>query len=112
MARILGQAGTPITQATIAAIAAQVWDFENRLVSWGPSSLTVASVVFNSLIQQDPRWEAAGGDAAGYNFLWEIPALALSMPGNRMRADVKFAPVTGEQFVVPFEGQLVPVFIP
>lgn len=112
MARILGNAGTPITVATISSISAAVRDLDYNAVTYGPSALTVASVVFNSYVQNDLRWFEAGGDALGYNFLWVVPAIALGMAGLRMRADVKFVPVSGENFVVPFEGSLVPVYIP
>lgn len=109
MARILGSAGTPITQATLSAIAAQVKDLDYGSVSYGPTALTISTTVFDSLVQNDPRWTL---DAKGYNFLWTAPALALSIAGQRARADVKFTPVSGEVFVVPFEYNLVPVYIP
>lgn len=112
LARALGNAGTPITRASIASMSLQVRDLDYSQVSYGPAALVVATCVFDSCVQNDQRWIQEGGDATGYNVLVLIPALALSMPGKRVRADVKFVPVAGENFVIPAEANLVPVYIP
>jgi hypothetical protein len=88
--------------------------------------LTISDVIFDALQQADPRWiqDSAltpGSDGAyGYNFAWMVPASLLAYTNtfdvqdnpvtHRIRADVKFTPVTGEPFVVPFEFPAVPVF--
>ena len=110
--RVLGLAGTPITQATISSITAETLDLEyGRAVVWGPNALTVASVVYNSLIQNDQAWYEAGGDSLGYNFKYTFPAAALAIAGKRIRFDVKFIAATADQFIVQAEGNMRPTWI-
>ncbi len=121
IARILGNLGTPITRATIASISYVLTDLTNGLTS-GSGTFTVATVVFDNLVQNDPRWTAdspqvPGKDGrTGYNFLATIPAAdfsATQLTGapappwqpplpRKWQVDVHFTPVSGEPFVVPF----------
>ena len=89
----------------------QVWDLDYSVAVYGPTALTVSQIVYNSL-QYTLPWAEAGGDTIGFNVLVVAPAVALSMAGRRMRADVKFVPVTGENFVMQAEANLSPTYIP
>jgi hypothetical protein len=109
IARIYGQNNVPINQESLSSIMAQVTDLDYNSVVYGPTALTISQVVFESLVNNDPRWTL---DNIGYNFLWVCPALALSMSGENGQTDIKFTPVSGEVFVAPFTYQLSPVYIP
>lgn len=92
----------------------------------GSGSLTVASVVFDSLQQSDPRWtrdNAQTPDAwglFGYNFATELPAslfpatsttaAAILAAPKEYQADVIFTPASGQAFRVVFRWTAVPVF--
>lgn len=102
MARVYGQTGAAITQAAISAITATFYDIDDEdspVAIGSPASLTVASVVFDTL-QTDSRWTK---DATGYNFRYDVPATYTATPG-KVRCEVKFDPASGENFHVVFEG--------
>ena len=109
--RVYGWGAVPITQASIQSMTMQVWDLDYMVPTYGPTVLTVSQVVYNSL-QVTPQWLEAGGDQIGFNVLVVAPAVALSMAGRRMRCDVKFVPVTGENFVMQAEANLSPTYVP
>lgn len=118
MARILGNAGSPIVRNDISTIGYTVRDLTTgQTVASG--SLTVASVVYNSLQQSDPRWEVDNEDTPGpdmrwgYNFAATLPASAFAslftvepadwqvpyeVRPHRVRITVEFTPVSGEKF--------------
>jgi hypothetical protein len=107
MARIKGQTGSNITQASISTITATFYniDDEDAPVAIGsPASLTVASVVFDTL-QTDSRWTK---DATGYNFRYDVPATRTGTP-CKMRVEIKFVPTTGEPFHDVWEGTVAPI---
>jgi hypothetical protein len=127
MARILGNLGTPITRASIASITYNVQDL-NTLLSTGNGVLTPANVIFDSLQQNDPRWDKdsavrSGKDGQwGYNFLnlfsrTLFPAFDVdnttsppTVKPHRYRIDVTFVPVSGENFLAMFEGIALPTW--
>jgi hypothetical protein len=104
MARIRGNNGLPLTQASVASIALTVTDTTTGIATFaGP--LAVAASVFNSLQQSDPRWtrdsaDYPGADGSwGYNFSCVVPAAALPN-AVRYQTDVVITPVAGEPFRV------------
>lgn len=102
MDRVKGQTGSYITQASISAITATFYnidDEDNPSAIGSPVSLTVASVVFDTL-QTDSRWTR---DATGYNFRYDVPATFTATP-CKMRIEVKYDPASGENFHVVWEG--------
>jgi hypothetical protein len=124
LARILGNGGRPITQASLASVAIQVTD---TVTGTGVLlSESVAATVFDSLVQNDPRWTKdtaayPGPDGAwGYNFLATIPAAnsfgGTSLDGtgatvmNRMQADCIVTPVSGQPFRVVFQWEPIRVY--
>ena len=117
LARVLGQNGAPITQATITSIAWTLTDLTAG-AALASGTFTVASAVFDSL-QLDPRWAA---DGVGYNFLGTLAAsnFALASPSagvpgqapapRRYQCDVAFTPASGEAFRVVFQFSALSVF--
>lgn len=119
MARVRGNGGGLITRASLSTITYTVRDLTNATTIASAQSLTVASVVFDSLQQADPRWSRdsaayPGGDSThGFNFLATIPAShfddvtvdssTYDVTSHRYRVDVKFTPTSGEAFIIPFE---------
>lgn len=126
MARVLGQPGTPITQASLSTITYAVSDLTTGVNLSKGNPLTISAVVFDALVQNDPRWtkdtaKAPGADGlAGYNFLATIPATAftakdidavsLLLRSHRYRVDVLFTPITGQPWVQAFEFTAVANF--
>jgi hypothetical protein len=95
---IAGNAGTPITQATLSSIAWKVtrYQVDGKTVdlATGSGSLTISAVVFDTPQTTDPRYDIADG----YNFLATLPASAFQVGGYRHRIAITFVPVSGEQF--------------
>jgi hypothetical protein len=118
LARLLGNLGTPVTKATLSGIAYKVSDLTTGLVP-GTGTFTVATSIFDALVQNDPRWvrdsaRAVGPDGLyGYNFLATLPAATFPaalltgranlIPPDKLHCDVTFTPTSGEAWVVPYE---------
>jgi hypothetical protein len=114
LARLRGQDGSLVTQASLTSIAYSVANLtEGEVV--GTGSLTVSTCVYDSL-QTDARWtqdtaSRPGPDGAtGYNFAATLPAslfpettltsaVARSAP-PRVQVDVTFTPTSGQPFRV------------
>lgn len=81
MARVTGSDGTALQQADISTITYSTFDLNDPSTAVADGvSLTVASVVFDTLQTSDARWTA---DTTGYNLGWTAPA-SLFPTGNRM----------------------------
>jgi hypothetical protein len=107
LGRITGHDGQPITPASIAAIAVEVWDIETdppgRIA--GPTSLAAGSVVLASLTK-DARWQE---DDVGYNFRHELPAE--SFPDAKVyRVEYKLTPTAGAVFRIAYELEAVRMY--
>ena len=102
MARIKKASGAYIQQVDISSISLEVWriypDTRQPGRTAGPTSLTVASVVFDTL-QTGGLWEV---DEDGYNFLYEVANSAFNDEGV-FRVEARFTPVSGQSFVVKWE---------
>lgn len=129
LARLLGNAGTPVTQASLTSIGYTVTDTTNGLAV-GTGTFTVSASVFNGLQVNDPRWTfdtalSPGRDGlTGYNFLATLPASLFAVTAltaapaapwqpvqpRTFQADVAFTPVSGERFTVVFRWQEVQVY--
>lgn len=101
LARVVGNAGTAITQASLTAITAKVFDLDSTTpdTAVATPTVTISSAVFDTL-QTDDRWDA---DDTGYNFKFEVAASAFSTGGRRYRIEFLFDPTSGENFWVVFE---------
>lgn len=93
LARILGAAGAPVTQLSLASIAYAVQDVTTG-VQIGTGTLTIGTVIFDTL-QTDAVWTK---DAVGYNFKATLASTLFANGGDTYQIDVKFVPVTGQQF--------------
>jgi hypothetical protein len=119
LARILGNAGNPITQSDITSIAWTARDL-NTGVTISTGTFTVATSVYNSLQQSDGRWTvdsqyAPGHDRRwGYNFAGTVPAatfanlfdvdpLTFRVTLHRVQVTVAFTPASGEPFRQAFQ---------
>lgn len=99
MARVVGNAGANIVQADIQSIARNV--FIGTTLDAGPTALTVATVVFDTL-QTDARWSI---DSTGYNFRDDVAAAIFATGDTRYRLEYAFTPASGEVFQVVFEAK-------
>ena len=99
MARVRDSAGNLIAQGTISTVHYAVYNKRTGASVVASTSLTVSSVVFNSL-QTDSRWTV---DSTGYNFRHNVAASTLSAGDTIYRIEYKFTPTSGEVFHVVFE---------
>ena len=98
MARVVGAAGTAITQATCSTITYVVVDIATgTTVSNG--SLTIASVVFDTL-QTDSIWTK---DTTGYNFKTVLTAAMVPTGGATYRVEVKITPTSGQPIWLTYQ---------
>lgn len=96
MARVLGQDGEAVTQASLDSIAMTSMDLDDYS-SVTTATLTISSVIFDTLQTADPRWTA---DQRGYNFLYAVPAAAIPSPGKTYRVGLLFTPSSGQPFAL------------
>lgn len=94
LARIVGNAGTNITIATISAITCNVYDLVLGGTAIVSPTVTVATSVFDT-VQTDAIWTA---DTIGYNFKHDLPATSFPVGGHTYRIEYKFTPVSGQVF--------------
>ena len=96
LARIRGNSGALITQASLASVACKVISPRSGAVLAMPA-VAVSSSVYDAL-QAGGQWE---GDATGYNFLHVVPASAFPEPGVYL-VEYTFTPVSGGPFTLHF----------
>jgi len=96
MARVTGQDGEAITQASITAITCTVFQAGTSV---GTPAVVVADSVFDTL-QTDSRWTI---DDTGYNFRHDVPAVSFATGDKIYRLEYKFDPAAGENFHIVFE---------
>jgi hypothetical protein len=92
MARILAVSGSAILQANVSTIAYSVFDKSDPTTATATGTLTIASVIFDTL-QTDSRWTK---DETGYNFAWNVPASIFATGDKTYRIEVKITPTSGE----------------
>lgn len=102
MARVLGNAGTAITQASLSSISYKVFDLhgDTPTTATQTGTLTISAVVYDTLQTSDPRWTV---DTTGYNFLYTAPASWFPDAPRTYRVELKFTPATGEVFWLVYE---------
>lgn len=131
LARIRGVAGQLVTVASLSSISYTVTDLTAGVQIASNQPLPAPVVIFDALIQGDPRWTRdtpsfPGPDgASGYNFATTLPAslfaqTSLARVGNnplqsdphRWQVDVAFMDVSGNVFRVVFAFTPVPTWQP
>ena len=104
MARVVGQAGTAVTQASLTSIAYKVFDLDGATpdTATATGTLTVATAVYDTLQTSDSRWTV---DTTGWNFLDTVAAASANLPtgDHRYRVEYVFTPASGQTFRVVFE---------
>ncbi len=96
LARVTGNAGTNITQASLTSITYAVYDRSvNPVTAVNTGTLTIASVVYDTLQTTDDRWDV---DTTGYNFAYTFPGTLFPSGNREYRVEVKFTPTSGEAF--------------
>jgi hypothetical protein len=107
LARIRNINGNYLQQSDVALIQLTVYDRNNNLaVVYGPVSLTVSQVVFNSLQLNPVTWTV---DATGYNFLYRIAGAAGFPNATDLRVDVIFTLTDATSFPVQYNLTVQPV---
>ena len=101
LARVVGQAGSAVTQASLSSITCKVFDLQGAAPGTAVSepTVTISSAVFDSL-QTDARWTE---DATGYNFAHQVASSVVADGGHAYRVEYKFTPASGQTFYVVFE---------
>ena len=77
--------GANATQSTVSAITWKAFDVTDPDTVYDSGTLTVSSVVFDTL-QTDGRWSE---DWTGYNFRHEVAATVFATPDKRYRIEHK-----------------------
>lgn len=105
MARITGNAGTNITQASLTSIKLRVFDLDDDGAEVGAeATLTISSVVYDSLQTSDPRWTV---DSTGYNFLYTIPAARFPTGPCLALCQFVITPTSGDPFPFVCKGDVL-----
>ena len=92
MARVLAISGSVITQATISSATVKVYDTDSGNALTYSATLTVSSVVYDTLQTSDSRWTV---DATGYNFAYSVPAAAFAHGGRTYQVEIRLVPTSG-----------------
>ena len=99
LARIEGTDGVDILQADLAAIYIVVKIDGVQTYSNGAATLTIASVIFDTL-QNDGRWKE---DTTGFNFEHTVPKEAFTSIGT-CRVEYIFEDSSGNRWPLTYEG--------
>ena len=131
LARIQGNDGNLITQASISSIAYRVADVSNG-TQGSSTALTVSASVYNTLQRNDPRWNMDSEDAPGADGRWgfnfeatiprsEFPVSSLTDADTstedydepapiQYQVDVTFTPASGQVWTAVFRLKALPVY--
>jgi hypothetical protein len=105
LARVIGQAGSNITQASLSTITYAIYAAETG-TSVATGTVTISSSVYDTLQTSDARWTH---DTTGYNFTHALTASNFASGDKRYRVEYKFTPVSGEVFWLVCELQALQV---
>ncbi len=130
MARMVGQNGQLVTIASITSpIQYSVRDLTAGSTTTALATLgTPASLLYDNLQQNDPRWSIDSADEPGedgrhgYNFLATLDSGLFTafdveseepykVTPHRWQVSVVFTPVSGEPWHVPFQFTAVPTWV-
>lgn len=108
-ARVQDQDGTDLVQSSLSSITYTIFDnsvptLPEALSGYTDLPLVITSVVYNSL--QTP---SGGGLTSQYNFRHILAAAAIAdtIP---LRVEYKFVPTSGEQLIIAFNLQVIPMY--
>lgn len=106
LARVMSADNTIIQQSEVTSITCKVFNLDTTTpgTAVATPSVTVASVIFNSLQEAagTGRWDY---DTTGYNFKHQLPATAFATGNARYRIEYEFDPATAgeENFMLIYE---------
>jgi hypothetical protein len=112
LARVVGNAGVPITQATLSTLEYALTNLGSppgvSVTTGTLTALTISSAIFDQLQQSDPRWTRDSETSPGVDGLWGYNfratlAASLFTSNSRQHVDIVFTPLTGEPFRQTFE---------
>lgn len=106
MARVYGNTGVAITQASLTSITCSVYNLATE-TSIATPTVTISTSVFDTL-QTDARWTF---DPTGYNFRFEVAASAFASPNVIHIVHFIFDPTSGENYGVGFEVTTKGIFV-
>lgn len=86
--------GSNIVQTDLSSISRSIYNGSSGALISGPTALTVANVIFDTL-QVDGRWSK---DSTGYNFRDDIGSTVLTDPSIEYVLEYKFTLNTGTVF--------------
>jgi hypothetical protein len=87
--------GDRINQSGLSSVSVKVFNARTSVETYS-ATLTISSVVFNSLQTNDDAWTQ---DDAGYNFKHAIPGSAFPDGSAEYRVEYKFTPTVGDAWV-------------
>lgn len=101
LARVTGNAGAAITQASLTSITCKVFDLDGTTPDTAITTptITVSTAVYDTL-QTDARWTV---DSTGYNFIDALAATNFPTGDHLYRVEYKFTPTSGAVFFVVAE---------
>jgi hypothetical protein len=129
LARILGQTGKPVTQASLSTIGYAVTDLIAATQTTG--SFSISTTIFDNLVQNDPRWTfdnqytPGASGLWGYNFAGSLASTSFPLatasavplgypvqpaPPRPYQIDVTWTPVTGAAFKQSFAVTVLPTY--
>lgn len=108
VSRIRGITGAYIQRSDLTSVVITVYDVTDAYkVSYGPTTLTITSVVFNAIQPADGIiWTV---DDVGYNFLCRVPGATAFPHAHDYRIDVIFTLTDGTHFPVQWDSSALPV---
>jgi hypothetical protein len=98
LARVSGNSGAYITQASLTGISTKVFDGETQQGT--TITETVSSVVFDTLQTDTNLWDV---DTTGFNFKTTVAASYFPSGGKVYRVEVVFDPSSGDDFPAVFD---------
>lgn len=104
MSRVKKEAGSVVQVSDVASIAYRVIDADTADATPTTGSLTVASVIYNTLqtTTLDPRWPS-NAPSEGYNFGGSIPGSAFALASTRYYVRID-ATMTDATIVTLYQG--------
>lgn len=92
---VLDKNGSRITQSSLSSLSVKVFNARTKEQTYS-STLTISSVVFNSLQTSDAAWTK---DDVGYNFKHIVPGSAFPDGSAEYRVEYKFTSSGGDVWI-------------
>ena len=104
MARMVGNAGAFVTQASLSSITYKLFDLSSATpdTTVASGTVTISGNVYDTVQTPalDPRWTR---DSIGYNFRYAAPGSWFTPGDHVFRIEFTFTPTSGEVFYALFQ---------